>query len=793
MKLSYLWLNEWVEHTLSPEELAAGLTSLGLETNIVEDRRGAYENVVVGKVLTVGPHPNADSIRLTTVNAGGEPLSIVCGAPNVAAGQTVAVALIGASLPNGMKIEKRKIRGETSHGMICSEVELGVSSESSGIMTLNGPFEAGKKISACLELEDVIFEVDLTPNRGDCLGVLGVAREVAAFGGGKLKLPSGAHAQKDIPGLAVKMENVAGCPRYTACEISGVKIAPSPFKIRRRLQACGIRPINNVVDATNYVMLETGHPLHAFDRRDLAGGAIIVRNAAVGEPFTTLDGKTHTLAEHNLLIADTRRGVALAGVMGGQNSEVKNDTTDIILEAAYFDPLCVRRTAKRLGIGTESSYRFERGVDPEGVPLASFLAARMMAQTAGGTIGGFVDAYPDKIKYPAIALRTKRVNDLLGLELSGGKIADYLGRLGIVCSEENAGIRTAQTPSHRHDIKEEIDLIEEISRLHGLANIPATAPRLAQHASAEDSRYAKRRALNNLLSAAGFCEAINFSFINPAWRRALGMETDTPAKMENRINAELNELRTSLLPGLLQTVSFNLRQGEEKVTLFETGSVFRMRDGELAEEFHCAGIMTCGAEEILNVTMGRDFHRLKGILANVVKTAAGTAPEFARPADDARRSFLYDHRQAEISVGNSRIGFMGQLHPLAREPFDIDAELACFEISVDALLKSSARGLRVSPVPRLPGIKRDLALIVDERIEAGALVKTIREADPARIRHCALFDLYHGPQVPEGKKSLAFRLFFLDTEKNLTDGAGDEIMKSILARVKEKHGADLRG
>ncbi len=793
MKISYIWLGEWVEHKLSPEEMAAGLTSLGLETSIAEDRRGAYANVVVGKVLTVGPHPNADSIRLTTVNAGGETLSIVCGAPNVAAGQTVAVALVGASLPNGMKIEERKIRGEASFGMICSETELGISSDSSGIMVLDSSLVAGTKLSACMELEDVIFEVDLTPNRGDCLGVLGVAREVAAVSGGKLKMPSVAPAQEGINGLSIKIENVKGCPRYTAREIFGVKITPSPFKIRRRLAACGVRPINNVVDATNYVMLETGQPLHAFDRRDIAGGIITVRNAAQGESFTTLDGKTHALEDFNLLIADASRGVALAGVMGGQNSEIKDDTADIILEAAYFDPVCVRRTAKRLGVSTESSYRFERGVDAEGLPLASFLAARMMAQFAGGIVGGYLDVYPQKIEHPPIALRARRTNDMLGLELSDREMAGYLGKLGIECESGSAGLFAVKTPSHRHDIKSEIDLVEEISRLHGLANVPPTAPKLAQHASLENGKYAKRRALNNLFAAAGFYEAVNFSFINPAWRRALGMEDKKPAKMENRINAELSELRTSLLPGLLQTASFNLRQGEERVTVYETGTTFRMRSGELHEEFHTAGVMTCGEEEILGVKLPRDFHRLKGVLSNVIKATTGVSPEFVLPAQGAEHKFLYDHRQAEIMVGGLCIGLMGQIHPLALEASDVDTDMVCFEFSADALLGLPTRGLRVTPIPRLPGIKRDLALIVDERVEAGALVKTILETDPVRIRHCALFDLYQGVQVPEGKKSLAFRLFFLDTEKNLTDGAGDEIMAEVLARVKEKHSAVIRG
>ncbi|MBI3581681.1 MAG: phenylalanine--tRNA ligase subunit beta [Nitrospinae bacterium] len=797
MRLSLLWLNEWIDHGLAPDKLAEKLTSLGLETKITEDRRGAFNNVVVGKVLSVGPHPNADAIRLTTVNAGAEPLTIVCGAPNVAAGQTVAVALVGASLPNGMKMEKRKIRGVESSGMICSEAELGISAESSGIMVLDDAFDAGAALSSLLELEDVMFEVDLTPNRGDCLGVVGVAREVAAITGAKPKVPpllfrvpSPAPAS-GISGLGVEVKDAEACPRYTALEISGVRVAPSPFKIRRRLLACGIRPINNVVDATNYAMLETGNPLHAFDRRFIKG-SIVVRGARAGEEFTTLDGKTFRLEAGMPLIADSEKGLALAGVMGGLNSGVLPDTTDIILEAAYFDPVITRRTSKKLGLGTESSYRFERGVDPEGVKLASMIAARMMTENAGGKQGGFVDAYPKKIQPPPIKLRSGKAGKILGVELNPGRELDYLTLLGFKCDYGADGVITATAPSHRHDIKGEIDLIEEIARLHGFENIPETLPRLPQHDSSREGRYAKRREVNRLLVASGFFEAVNYSFINPDWRRNLGLVAGEPVQMENRINAELSELRTSLVPGLLKTLSFNLRQGEEKLSLFETGSVFRMAGGDSAEEFMTAGMMTCGDEEIFSSKLGRDFHRLKGVVANVVRAAARVEPEFPFLPGDAKKKFLYGHRQVGISVRGTQIGYMGQVHPLSADYFDVHLGVVCFELSLDALLASVGKAPKARPIPRFPGIKRDVALVVSEHSEAGGIIETMLGAD-ARIRQCRLFDLYNGPQVGAGLKSLAFRLFFMDAERTMTDKDGDDIIASILKLAKEKHGAVLRG
>ncbi len=794
MRLSYLWLNDWVEHGLSPELLAAGLTSAGLETNIVQDLRGAYDNVVVGRVLSVSPHPDADNIRITEVDVNGTTLQIVCGAPNVALDQRVAVALIGAKLPNGMVIEKRKLRGVESSGMICSEAELGISADASGIMVLEQRGSLGSHLANLFELEDVIMEVDITPNRGDCLSVWGIAREVAAISGGKLKLPDPmAEWGTTIEGFSVYVENNEGCPRYTAREIRGVTVGPSHIKVRRRLFAAGVRPINNVVDATNYIMLETGHPLHAFDRRDLQGDRITVRNAHADERFTTLDGKVHGLSAASLLIADANRGVALAGVMGGLNSEVKPDTTDIILEAAYFDPVCVRKTAKTLGVSTESSYRFERGVDPGEVPLAGRLAAQMIAASTGGKTGGFIDVYPVQTRPPAIRLRTAKVNNTLGLVLDSQRIAGYLNSLGFECKMEGEGLFSVTAPSWRHDIKIETDLIEEVARLHGYANIPATAPRLAQHDTAEGGTYRARSRLAGLLAAAGFYETLNYSFINPAWRTALSLSDKEPVPMENRINADLCELRTALLPGLMEAVAFNIRRGEDTLSLFENGTVFSREGNDVREEFHCAALMTLGTEEILGTGIPRGFHRLKGILQKVIKALTGTEASFTRPADDARRPHLYTHRQAEIRVNNAAVGVMGQIHPLALQQFDIETPMVCFEFSTDALIQSGYKGYApVEPLPRFPGIKRDLALLVDERTEAGNIVETILDTDRALIRHCRLFDLYQGAQVQAGKKSLAFRLFFQKPEQTLTDKDADALMAAILKRVGERHGAELR-
>jgi len=666
MIISYLWISEWLDHGLSPRELADGLTSLGLETSFAQDRRGAFENFVVGEVLSVAPHPDADKLNVASVSVGrGESLSIVCGAPNVAQGQVVPVALPGAVLPSGLKIEKRELRGVPSEGMICSESELGVSEEAQGIMVLDGSCEAGEPLSKHLELEDVLLEVDLTPNRGDCLGLIGIARELSALTGAKIKLPEVLESTGgEIEGFKVEVNSPHGCPRYTAREISGAAVKPSPVKIRRRLSAVGIRPINNIVDVTNYVMLETGHPLHAFDRRTLDGGKIVVRDAGGDGNFTTLDGRTHELKKDMLVIADGKKAVALAGVMGGANSEIQPDTSDIILESAYFDPTIIRRTAKRLGISTESSYRFERGVNPETVDFASHRAAKLILELAGGTAGGFVDEYPGKRGPLEITLRTDRVNRLLGLELENADVGEMLERLGFDHGKPDNGVFNVTCPLYRHDIKEETDLVEEVARLHGYGNIPTTVARLAQHeTTGEVAGFLQRKKLCYLLSYAGFTETVNYSFINPQWRRKLYMDKQRALELENPINADWSEMRTSLLPALLTNAGYNLRQGQEHISIFETGTVF-LPEGEngVTEEFRTAALMTGGKEPVFNIDMPRDFFRMKGALAKVIKGFCGFEPVTARPKTPL--PFLYPHRQVDIFVRGSKIGFMGQIHTL---------------------------------------------------------------------------------------------------------------------------------
>jgi len=793
MLISHLWLKEWIDHPYSPEELAEKLTALGLECAIADDKRGKYERMVVGKVESCFPHPNADKLKVTTVNVGQHLLSIVCGASNVKKGLTVAVAMVGATMPDGMKIGERKLRGEDSHGMICSESELEISDESQGIMELDDSLVAGTPLKDAIEIEDTILEIDLTPNRGDALSVYGIAREISAITGFEINMPKLTSAPPSgIDGLEVEIQNEKNGARYTAGEVLGVTVKPSPLLIRRRLTACGIRPINNIVDVTNYLMLEMGHPLHAFDKRDIAGGKIIIRDAKPNEKFISLDGKEHKLIDADLVIADEKKAVALAGIIGGQNSEVKDDTTDVIIEAAYFNPTSTRKTSRRLSLSTESSYRFERGVNPDTVAFAGQMTAQMIAELGVGKVGGFVDMLPKKFDESKTILRTTKVNSVLGTNLSQNDISAVLEKLGFVFETKNDGFEIS-IPLYRHDIESEVDFIEEVARIIGYGNIKATAPRLTQHEAKDNGSYMARRELNRLWASSSLNEAVNFSFINSAWRKSLGGNDDSAVVMQNPINADHEELRVSLLPGLLKNVSFNLRHGEEHVSLFETGAVYLLDNvkEKVDEEFFSAGLITGGNENLFGADIPRDFFRLKGIVSDVLKVFCGSEPVFVKPKKI--KSFLYDHRQAEIVLNKSVVGFVGQLHPFAMEAFDITADTYCFEISIASLLESVTAEQTVKPIPKFPAIKRDIALIVDDDVEIGGIVETILATNANIIRDCTIFDLYKGEQVSVGKKSLAFKLFFQDDGATLTDEVADEVVSNILVRVKEVYNAELRG
>lgn len=794
MLISYLWMKDLVEFDLSPEELAAALTQLGLETSLADDRRGWYANMVTGKIVEAVPHPNADKLKLCKVDAGGgQPLSIVCGAPNAAAGMDVAVALVGARMPNGMKIEKRKVRGEVSEGMMASEAELELSDDHDGILALDDSPAPGTPLAERYELCDTILEVDLTPNRGDCLSMIGVAREVAAATGGALKLPDASVAEGDgaaADHLSVTIDAPDLCPRYAGRVIKNLSVKPSPFWMRRRLRALGVRAINNLVDVTNYVLMETGHPLHAFDCSMIAGNKIVVRRAADGERFTTLDGKEHELDPGNLVIADAERAVALAGVMGGQNSEVKDSTTDVTLEAAFFDPACVRRTAKGLNIKTESSFRFERGCDVEGLIYAQDRAARLMAELGGGAaLRGRVDEYPGKKDKRRVTVRYGRVDAIMGASVGADKVKKILTALQMNQVDADEESVTVEAPYFRFDIEREIDLIEEVARFFGYDNVASAAPEVPANTSGMSRGYASRRALRRHLRSLGMMEGMRYSFINESdmdkMRLPEGDALRRAVKIDNPLTSDWTHLRTSLVPGLVSAAA-----GVDDARIFEIGAVFGDRGGDAPEErWMAAGIITETVRPGLWSGRGarRDFYDVKGLVESAIAFLGVKDYAFRQSS----HPFYYPKRQAEVVVNGKAAGSFGQIHPETLAGYGAGQELFVFELDLGAVLAGDGAVRMVKQISKFPPVKRDLAVVVDEAVTAEALAASIRASGGGPVREVTLFDVYSGDKIGPGKKSVAFSLAFGDDERTLTDEEANALFEAILAGLKEL-GAELR-
>jgi len=630
MIVTYNWLKEFVDFNLSPEELAHLLTMLGLEVEGMRTIGSDMDDIIVARVEEKAQHPNADKLSLCKVDNGREILSVVCGAQNFKAGDMVALAQIGAVLPGDFRIKKSKIRGEESCGMLCSERELGLSAESDGIMILDPQSRVGVPLFESLGLKDAIFEIGLTPNRADCLSVIGIAREIGAKLGTKVRYPGHGVPEEGPPvelSASVQVEDSVGCPRYTARFVSGCTIGPSPAWMVNRLTAVGMRSINNVVDITNYVLLEYGHPLHAFDFKLLAGGKIIVKRAGEGDTFTTLDGQERALCPEDLTICDGEKAVALAGIMGGQNSEINDATTDILIESACFDPTMVRRTSKRLGIHTESSHRFERGADVGNLTRALDRAAALMAELAGGRVStGILDIYPQPAAPRCITLRLERVNQMLGLDISAAQVESILLNLEFDVTATGDGLFSVTVPTFRVDIEREIDLIEEIARLNGYENIPATMPRVRINAERPSRRRALELKVRDLLVSNGLSEIVNYSFINPSSiDKVLLGEDDTRRNMVpilNPLTEEQSVMRTSLLPGLLEVASRNASFRLMDLQLFEMRRIYLAAEGaELPDEpLHAAGLLT-GARDQAGWNRGResvDFYDVKGIVENIV-------------------------------------------------------------------------------------------------------------------------------------------------------------------------------
>lgn len=804
MFVSYKWLQDYVDlSSVTADELAEKITKSGIEVEGVEKKSEGLKGVVIGHVLEREQHPNADKLNKCLVDIGGEsPVQIICGAPNVQKGQKVAVATVGAVLPGNFKIKKAKLRGEESNGMICSLQELGIEARlvakefSTGIYVFPNDAKVGEDALEYLGLNDEVLELGLTPNRADCLSMLGVAYEVAAILGREVKWPetnaSGA-AEKASDYISVKVDAKEDNPLYVAKVIKDVKIGPSPLWMQARLMSCGIRPHNNIVDITNYILLEYGQPLHAFDYEGIGSKEIVVRRANDQEKITTLDDTERTLTQDHLVITNGKEPIALAGVMGGANSEVGNDTTTVVLESAYFAGAVVRKASKDHGLRSEASARFEKGVDPSRVRQAAERAADLMARYAGGTVlAGSVEIDTLMIEPAVVSITLDKINMLLGTELIVSEVEDIFTRLQFEVSTDKNEF-TVTVPTRRGDIIIEADLIEEVARLYGYDNLPTTLPIMAAAPGKLTAYQEKRRWVRKVLEGAGLYQAVTYSLTSEEKASQFALEKRESIRLAMPMSEERSQLRLSIVPQLLEVLKYNTARQNDSIALYEIGSVFlKTETGDLPEEReHLAGAIT-GLWEF-HPWQGEkkpvDFFVAKGVLETVFDTLGLTERIQYRKAQITE---MHPGRTAEIMLDNEVIGFIGQVHPTVQKELDLK-ETYVFELSFKALGEAEAEPIQYESIPRFPSITRDIALVVDKETVAGDIQRAIVEAGGKLLREVAVFDLYEGERMEQGKKSIAYSLKYFDPERTLTDEDVTKAHEKVLQAVKEKTGAQLRG
>lgn len=804
MRFNLRWLRDYLETNLAYRELLDAITNAGHEVEEEIDLGAGNGEFVVAEILEVGRHPNADKLSLCRVNAGGpEPLQIVCGATNIAPGQKIPLAREGTYIPRDKyRLKPTKIRGVDSMGMMCSPQELGIESDTDGIWLQDERLVPGEPF-------DAIIEIKVTPNRPDVLSLTGLARDVAAKTGGRMRPP-----EVKFPEAAEKAESAArvvvearqDCPRYAARVIRGVKVGPSPTWLRVRLEAAGLRPINNIVDATNYVMYELGHPLHAFDLDTLAKGTVVVRSAKAGEKIALLDGTEAELAESDLLIADPEKPIALAGIMGGASTQVTDATQNILLEAAYFRPATIRRTARRLGKSTDASYRFERGTDWQKLVNALHRAAQLIAELSGGDIlKGAIDSVAGLPEREAIALSIDRANALSGLKLSGRQISDILVRLGFEVTNVTETQFTVLPPAHRPDVTMEADLVEEIARIHGYEKIPVEIPAVRSSAEEVDPVRAIVRGLTDELVALGFCQAINFSFVAECQNAAAGFASDGHSVcVLNPLQADQAVMRRSLVPSMLRNVETNFNQGVESIRLFEIGRTYRWKDAEPAppvaksldvatdERLWLCAVLA-GSEKADWRTQGRDldFFDMKGVAENLIESL-GIRKTVVEPMTD--NPLYHPGRAAALLLKGTRLCWFGELHPSLARELGLRKRVMLLECPLEGAILSAGETPKHRDLARTPSAKRDIAILADKRTSALQLERTIKSAAGETLESVKLFDLYEGKNIEAGKRSLAFALTFHDPDpdKTLKDEQVTAACDRIVAALSTKHGATLR-
>jgi phenylalanyl-tRNA synthetase beta chain len=801
MLVSLKWLKDYVDLELTAPQLADRLTMTGLEVDEIKTIAHKYSGVVVAKILSVRPHPGADKLSLCDVTDGSQTYPVVCGAKNIKAGDVVPLAKIGAVIPGGYAIKATVLRGEKSDGMLCSEAELEIGDDTSGIMQLPTGLTLGIPLESALNLGDTVLDVSITPNRSDCLSMIGMAREVAALTGKKIKMPviKIKESTEDIASLSsVSIVDADLCPRYSARMIKNVKIGDSPIWMKTRLEAAGLRTINNVVDVTNFVMLEMGQPLHAFDYRFLAEGRIVVRKSKVGEEFVSLDEKSRILPENTLLICDGKKPVAIGGIMGGLNSEVKEDTDTIFLESAYFSPSSIRRSSRRLAMPTDAAFRFERGIDPEGVIRALNRAAQLIAELSGGSIcKNHLDEYPQKITAVAnIPLRLDRICEMIGTPIAAKDVVRILKSIGMAVRKEGKGKYLVTPPTFRVDIEREIDLIEEVVRLYGYDRVPTTLPAVSVTEMAVIPRLDLEERTRQLLIGSGYSEIINYSFTSPASVGYLCLPLDDERRnfvvIKNPLTEEQSVMRTTMAYGLLETLKKNINNASSNLKIFEIGRIFLARKaGDLPEEKNIlAGLLTGKVSgDLWGSKVNVDFYDLKGCLENIF---------YDLKLDDCRycaeisEQFLHPGQACGLYFNETRIGYIGQVHPEVMRKMDIKANAYLFEINIDMLEKQINRRITYREISKFPAVTRDVAFVIPFAMEAKKMLEIVLSQREDLLENVVIFDIYVGKGLNEGVKSLGVRFSYRALDRTLTDTEINSIHDKIVHNTVRLTGAKIR-
>jgi len=798
MKIPFNWLAEYVKCGISPADLADRLTHSGLEVESVTRVSPPLEGIVVGRILSVEPHPNADRLSVCRVSDGVREFTIVCGAKNMKAGDCAPLARVGCALPNGSTIRAATLRGIMSEGMLCSEREIGLGEEAGGIMILPEACAPGAGLADALRLNDSILDINVTPNRPDCLSVIGIAREVGAILGERIRIQRVVvreERERTAKHVSVKIDDGDLCGRYCARLVRGVRVGPSPFWLRNRLGLAGRRAVNTIVDVTNYVLLEYGQPLHAFDFDRIRGGGIVVRASREGERITAIDGTTRELAQGMLGIADSEAPIAIAGIMGGRESEVGPETRAVLLESAYFNPQSIRRTSTRLGLSSESSYRFERGVDYNGILPALNRAAQIISfLDAGEVCKGVVEHRSAPYRPTRLSLRVARVNTVLHTRLSRQRIQNLLTRLAITVEGKGRSVLKILPPSYRIDLRDEADLIEEVARLEGYARISDVQPRATTGGAEEAASSRGRESVRETLCSLGFSEAICLSFMGSDEMDRLlwdsGELLRCAVKLRNPVSEEYSYLRTSMLPPLMRCLALNASRGNQDVRLFELGNVFRHTQSNAppleVEKLALAAMGRSGKANWCSRPTEVDYFYVKGVLESLVAGAEGEiiAHRAVLPSCHAGRC-------ATISWGGKAWGWVAEIHPRVREAYGIRVPVVFAEVDAVPIYASALRERVYSPLPRFPSARRDIALVADDAVEAERIIGCVRGAVPKLIERVELFDLFKGQQIPDDKKGLALSVVLRSANSTLSEEEIESAMERIRSELKSL-GCDIR-